>query len=90
MAHAVEAGIAAEGDPFDVSILSRPEIRGIYGSIIRTQVSMKTGFKDYELIGPFGLVPGPFTVGDELSAKQEVKRHVISKKFAAEVAALFQ
>ena len=89
MQHAVETGIAREGDSFDVSLLARPEVRELYGSIVREQVRVKTGFRTFERIGPFHLIPGPLTIGDELSQKQEVKRHVIAKKYASDIAAMF-
>ena len=89
MQHAIETGIAKEGDSFDVSLLARAAVRELYGSIVREQVRVKTGFKAYERIGPFHLIPGPLTIGDELSQKQEVKRHVIAKKYASDIAAMF-
>lgn len=90
MQFAVEKGLAKEGDTYDVSILARPEVRDLFGGIIREKVSSKTGFKEYERIGPFQLIPGPFAVGDELSQKQEVKRHVITEKYASDIDALFE
>ena len=61
----------------------------LFASIVRDQVSAKTGFREFERIGPFALIPGPLAVGDELSGKQEVKRHVIAEKYASEIASLF-
>lgn len=89
MAKACELGFAAEGAPFDVSILAHEEIREFYGSIVRDQVSAANGFKEFERIGPFHLVPGPLAIGDELSQKQEVKRHVIAEKYASDISAMF-
>ena len=36
------------------------------------------------------LVADQFEIGNELSAKQEVKRHVIREKYAAEIQRLFE
>ena len=63
--------------------------RGLYDHIIDEQVSAKTGFKSFERVYRFTLLPDEFTQGDELSAKQEVKRHVIQEKYKKEIAALF-
>jgi long-chain acyl-CoA synthetase len=90
MQQAVETGFAAKGDTFDAALLSRPEVQELYGSIVRESVSIKTGFKGFERIGPFQLIAGPLTIGDELSQKQEVKRHVIKEKYAAEIAKMFE
>jgi long-chain acyl-CoA synthetase len=84
-----EQGLAGEEEGFDVSLLARDEVRRKYGEIIREQVSSRHGFREFERIGPFALIPGPFAVGDELSQKQEVKRHVVAQKYAAEISSLF-
>lgn len=88
--YAVETGLVPAGGHVDAPLLSRPDIRNFYSEIIREQVSGRTGFKVFERIGPFAFIQGPLVVGDELSAKQEVKRHVIAEKYAAEIAALFE
>ena len=85
-----ERGIVDEGAEYDVSLLANDQVRELYGSIIRELVSAKNGFRVFERIGPFKLIPGPLSVGDELSQKQEVKRHVIADKYASEIQELFE
>lgn len=63
--------------------------RALYDHIIDEQVSAKTGFKSFERVYRFALLPEEFTLGEELSAKQEVKRHVIQEKYKKEIGSLF-
>ncbi|MGI6432546.1 MAG: AMP-dependent synthetase/ligase [Sphaerochaetaceae bacterium] len=52
-------------------------------------VSAKSGFKSHERINRFAILATPFTIGKELSAKQEVMRHKINELYAKEIASLF-
>lgn len=52
-------------------------------------VSTHTGFKGFELIYRIKLIPDDFEVGRELSAKQEIKRHVIAERHKKEIETLF-
>jgi long-chain acyl-CoA synthetase len=87
---AVERGIVDEGASYDVSLLDDERVRETFGAIVREQVSAKNGFRPFERIGPFKLIAGPLSIGDELSQKQEVKRHVIADKYESEIKALFE
>jgi long-chain acyl-CoA synthetase len=60
----------------------------IHGNISET-ISTKNGFKQFERIFRFALLPKPFELGIELSQKQEIKRHVISEKYSKEIQRLF-
>ena len=53
-------------------------------------VSARNGFKSFERIFRFTLLPSPFEVGKELSAKQEIKRHAIVEIYPKEVKRLFE
>jgi long-chain acyl-CoA synthetase len=70
--------------------LKMPEVFELINSEINTLISSKTGFKAFEHIVRFKLIRASFEVGKELSAKQEVKRHVINKQFAKEIDQLFR
>ncbi len=56
---------------------------------IDTLVSAKNGFRGFEQIFRFALVPEVFQVGRELSAKQEVKRHTVAQLYADTIKKLF-
>lgn len=58
-------------------------------SEINRLVSAKNGFRGFERVYRFRVLSDQFTVGDELSAKQEVKRHVVAQKYEKQVASIF-
>jgi long-chain acyl-CoA synthetase len=64
-------------------------IRELMDGEIGAMVSRRTGFKGFELIYRFTLIPDDFEIGRELSAKQEIKRHAINERYHREIAALF-
>lgn len=65
-------------------------IKELIDGEIGTLVNSRTGFKGFELIYRSTLIPNDFEVGRELSAKQEIKRHVISERYAAAIRDLFR
>lgn len=65
-------------------------IRRFYEQELSSLITRKNGFRDFERIYRFKLMKNSFQVGEELSAKREVKRHVIDKKFKEEIEGLFQ
>lgn len=74
----------------DIEDLRESEaIRELISGEIGTLVNGRNGFKGFELIYRSTLVPNDFQVGEELSAKQEIKRHVITTRFADEIEKLF-
>jgi len=71
------------------SLLKQPEILELIGDEISERISARKGFKSFEHIFKFALLPQAFEQGRELSAKQELKRHVIVEIYHKEVAGLF-
>ena len=65
------------------------EVKRLINSEISRYVSAEAGFKAYEQVSRFALLDVPFTVGRELSAKQEVKRAEVMKLYKKEVEAIF-
>lgn len=72
---------------FDITEL--PEVKELLNSEINELISAKNGFKSFERINRFAILPTSFKVGTELSAKQEVMRHKISQIYAKEIRSLF-
>jgi long-chain acyl-CoA synthetase len=70
-------------------MLELPDVQELINSEIQELVSAKNGFKLFERIYRFAVIPRSFEIGRELSAKQEVKRHVINDIYAKEIRALF-
>lgn len=52
-------------------------------SVIRQTISAANGFKSFERVVDFRLLPKPFETGDELTAKLSVKRHVVTEKYSS-------
>ncbi len=73
----------------DSDLVEAPEIRGLINCEINELVSAKNGFKSFERISRFHLLTEEFEVSKELSAKQEIKRHVIDKMYEKEIKELF-
>lgn len=49
---------------------------------LRTIISQKNGFKPFERLADWRLLPKSFAVGDELTNTFKLKRHVISERYA--------
>ncbi|OHD21526.1 MAG: hypothetical protein A2086_16300 [Spirochaetes bacterium GWD1_27_9] len=58
-------------------------IKEEFSKIIKNRVSTKTGFKSFEKITCFALIPTPFEIGKELTNSLKMKRNVISEKYKA-------
>jgi long-chain acyl-CoA synthetase len=71
-------------------MIELPEVEELFNSEIQELVSAKNGFKHFERVYRFFLVPRSFEIGKELSAKQEVKRHVITDMYQDKIRKLFK
>jgi long-chain acyl-CoA synthetase len=71
-------------------LLQQPEINEIIANDVADLVSPKTGFKPFERVFKFRLIPAPFEPGKELSGKQELLRHRIAARYAREIHRLFK
>ncbi|HSV77325.1 MAG TPA: long-chain fatty acid--CoA ligase [Bacteroidales bacterium] len=63
------------------SLATNPDAMRIIKEDIRRMISSNNGFKAYEQIRDFRILPIPFQVGEELTNLFKVKRHVVEKKF---------
>ena len=71
-------------------LLENPQIQELIYDEINSRVSAKRGFREFERVFRFKLLPKHFEAGVELSAKASVKRHVVSQMYHKEIATLFQ
>ncbi|TFH04491.1 MAG: hypothetical protein E4H09_03545 [Spirochaetales bacterium] len=71
-------------------LVEDPAIAELIRHEISDRVSAKNGFRGFERIGKVAILEKPFEVGQELSAKQEIKRHVIAKTYKKQIDALFE
>ncbi len=70
-------------------LVENPAIMDLIRSEINDRVSARNGFKTFERIFRFKILDTELEVGRELSAKQEIKRHVISELYKKEIKELF-
>jgi len=70
-------------------LLENPQIIELISDEIQSRVCAKRGFREFERVFRFKLLPKHFELGVELSAKQSVKRHVVDTMYAKEIAEMF-
>ncbi len=70
-------------------LLDNQEIQSLIYNEIQSAVSAKNGFKAFERVFRFKLIPEPFEVGEELTHTLKVKRNVVSEKYAPEINEIF-
>jgi long-chain acyl-CoA synthetase len=71
-------------------LLKNPEIIKMFNHEIQGSVCAKNGFRLFERVNQFALLPNQFEVGKELSAKQDISRYKIAKIYDKEIKAMFK
>ncbi|HUX19723.1 MAG TPA: AMP-binding protein, partial [Spirochaetia bacterium] len=71
------------------NLVTLPEVYELIDSEVSQLISAKNGFKTFERIFRFKLIDHDFEINRELSAKQEVKRHVLNDLYKKEIESLF-
>ena len=71
-------------------LLTNPEIQEYVHDEIQGLVNQKSGFKHYERIFRFSLMPEAFEVGKELTHTLKIRRNVVNKLYHKKIEALFQ
>jgi long-chain acyl-CoA synthetase len=70
--------------------LADEEVRSLFSCEIRRLVSAERGFKPYERVRHFTLLPEPFAVGRELTHTLKMRRNIIAEIYAHEIAGMFE
>lgn len=70
-------------------LMESDDIRELMDGEINSLVNGRTGFRAFERVYRFVILQAPFEIGEELSAKQEIKRHVIAEKYREQIESLF-
>ncbi len=70
-------------------LLSDPEIEEYIHNEIQAMVNTKNGFKPFECIFRFKILPKPLEVGKELTQTLKTKRDVVNKLYEKEIKELF-
>lgn len=71
-------------------LLSNPEVQEYMNNEIQAQVNTKNGFRHFECIYRFKMLPEAFEVGKELTHTLKIKRDVVYKKYHHEIDELFK
>jgi len=71
------------------TLVQQPEVKELIDAEISELISPKNGFKPFERIFRFDILPEVFQPGKELSAKQELKRHAVNEIYKKKIKALF-
>jgi len=74
----------------DEELFTGSEVHELISGEISNLISQANGFKMFERIARFTVLPVQFEVSRELSGKQEIKRHVINELYAKEIKSLFE
>lgn len=71
-------------------LANNPQVIQLLDAEIRQLVSEETGFKSFEHVVSWRIVPKPFEIGDELTQTLKLKRYIITKKYALLIHAMFE
>ncbi len=66
-----------------------PEAKKVISGEIKRLISSDTGFKSFERVPDFRIIPKAFEVGDELTNLFKLKRHVITEKYKEKIAEIY-
>ncbi|MCB1168985.1 MAG: hypothetical protein KDK25_01555, partial [Leptospiraceae bacterium] len=65
------------------------DIVKLYRKEIRARVGQETGFKAFERIGTFYLLPEPFKPGEELTQTLKMRRNVVTEKYEHQISQMY-
>jgi long-chain acyl-CoA synthetase len=67
-----------------------PEIQKLFKAQIKDRVSDKAGFKNFEKVSTFTVIPDEFKIGDELTQTLKVRRNVVFDKYAKQIEEMYK
>ncbi|MCB1169441.1 MAG: long-chain fatty acid--CoA ligase [Leptospiraceae bacterium] len=62
-------------------LADHPDVEKRIAAAIKQEISAENGFKSFERVTDFRLLPRAFEAGEELTAKLSLRRHVITEKY---------
>ena len=89
---AVRNALAAQGQTIGEDVaswISNDAVQKLFKNEIKSRVSDKSGFKAFEKVTTFALLPNEFQIGDELTQTLKVKRNVVFEKYAKEIDGMY-
>lgn len=66
------------------------ELQKLYKTEIKERISEKAGFKNFEKVTTFAILPEEFKVGDELTQTLKVRRNVVFEKYAQQIEEMYK
>jgi len=66
------------------------EIQKLYKTEIKDRVSEKAGFKNFEKVTTFAVIPDEFKIGEELTQTLKVRRNVVFDKYAKQIDEMYK
>lgn len=66
------------------------DIQKLFKTEIKNRVSDKTGFKNFEKVTTFTVVPEEFKIGEELTQTLKVRRNVVFEKYAKQIEEMYK
>jgi long-chain acyl-CoA synthetase len=66
------------------------EIQKLYKTEIKDRISEKAGFKNFEKVTTFAVIPDEFRVGEELTQTLKVRRNVVFDKYAKQIEEMYK
>ncbi len=67
-----------------------PEIQKLFKAQIKERVSEKAGFKSFEKVNAFTVIPDEFKIGEELTQTLKVRRNVVFDKYAKQIEEMYK
>lgn len=86
--YAAERGISLPEDMREWP--QHPEVQKLFRNEIKERVSEKNGFKTFEKVTTFAILPEEFKVGEELTQTLKVRRNVVFEKYAKEIERMYE
>lgn len=66
------------------------DIQKLFKAEIKDRVSDKAGFKNFEKVSTFAVIPDEFKIGDELTQTLKVRRNVVFDKYAKQIEDMYK
>lgn len=86
--YAEERKISLPAEPRDWPLDA--EIQKLYKAEIKDRISEKAGFKNFEKVTTFAIIPDEFKVGEELTQTLKVRRNVVLDKYARQIDEMYK
>ncbi len=77
------------GKMSDIELSQNEDVRKVIRREIKNMISPSSGFKSFEQIRDFRILPNSFQIGEELTNLHKIKRHVVEERYKSELSELY-